>query len=73
MAGLILVGETFRLALLAGINQGIITVLFGLTSFWTAIVFYFYLGEVISLVKVIGMMLMITAGVFLSLGDNPEE
>ena len=47
--GLILVGETYRLAVLAGINQGVITVMFGSTTFLTAIVFYLYLNEVISI------------------------
>ena len=68
--GLILVGETYRLAVLAGINQGVITVMFGSTTFLTAFVFYMYLNEVISLVKVLGMLLMVCAGVCLTLGDK---
>ena len=71
--GLILVGETYRLAVLAGINQGVITVMFGSTTFLTAIVFYLYLNEVISIIKVLGMLLMVCAGVCLTLGDESAQ
>ena len=44
----------------------------GVTSIFTAIVFYCKLGEIMSLIKVIGMFFMIGAGVFLSMNE-PEE
>lgn len=44
-----------------------------MTSIWIAIVFYFKLGEVLSVLKIIGMFVMIGSGVFLSLDQDKEE
>ena len=44
LAGVFIVGEVFRLALLGHLNQGCTTVLFGLTSVWISILFYCKLG-----------------------------
>ena len=71
--GLTLVGITFKFALMAKINQGVITVMLGVTSILTAIVFYCKLGEVLSFIKVFGMFFMIGAGVFLSIDEKTED
>ena len=47
--------------------------LFGLSSVWTAIIFYFKLDQIISISKVIGMLLMIGAGVLLGIGPKDED
>ena len=70
---MIIVGQAFKLAFMAQINQGCITVMFGLGSILTAIVFYFGHGQAISYLKMFGMTLMIGAGLFLSLDDKSAE
>ena len=69
-AGMIIVGQAFKLAFMAQINQGCITVMFGLGSILVAITFYFGLGQTISYIKIFGMLLMIGAGVFLSMDEK---
>ena len=71
--GLILIGIAFMLAAMAQINQGVITVMLGLTSVFTGIIFFLKLGEVLSYIKIIGMLLMICAGVFLSIDEKEED
>lgn len=73
ISGLFLIGIAFKLAFMAQINQGVITVMLGLTSVFTGIIFYFKFGEVLSFVKIVGMLLMIGAGVFLSIDDKEDE
>lgn len=45
----------------------------GLTSVFTGIIFFLKLGEVLSCIKIIGMLLMICAGVFLSIDEKEED
>ena len=70
ISSMMVVGQAFKLAFLAQINQGCITVMFGMGSILMAIVFYFGFGQTISYIKMFGMLLMLGAGAFLSLDEK---
>ena len=60
-----------KFTVLAQLNLGCITSLFGLTSFYIAIIFYYAFSESISHIRKLGIVFMITAGVLISL-DKKE-
>ena len=66
----ILVTYTFKLSLLADINQGCITTLFSITGIYISILFYFVFNEVISKSKIIGIVFIVPCAVLLSLDDK---
>ena len=72
LGALILVAYAFKFALYAQINQGVIPSLFTIVSLYVAITFYFKFTEVISNMKIFGILLMIPCVVFIVLDPKPE-
>jgi len=70
LGGLILVAYTFKFAKMAEINQGTLTCIFSLTTFYVSLLFYFKFNEKVSAMKIIGMILMLPCIAFLALGSN---
>lgn len=59
----------FKYAKLAGINQGVVTVMVVMATIFNTITFYFFFGEKPGCTKVIGMLFCITATVLLSVNS----
>lgn len=55
----------FKFAKLGGLNQGVVGIMTIFASIFNSIIFYFYFGEVLSIIKIFGMMVAITAVIFL--------
>jgi len=64
----VLVAYSMYFGGLAGINQGIIPTLFGLSSFFSAVIFYVCFREKISIVMLFGMILLLGCVALISIG-----
>ena len=58
---------------MAGINQGCLTCIFGVTMIYISVLFYYKFGEKISPMKIFGMILIIPCIVFLAFGSSPGD
>ena len=56
----------FKFALLADLNQGCVPSLFAVYGIYVSVVFYFCFGEIISISKIIGIVLIIVCVVFMA-------
>ena len=63
----------FKFALDANINQGILTTLFGLTAFFSALGAYFLFNERLKVAHIIGMSLMLVCIIGLSFGSSSKN
>lgn len=63
----------FKYAKLAGINQGVVTVMVVMATIFNTFTFYFLFGEKPGGTKVIGMLFCITATVLLSVNSAMQE
>ena len=73
LIGLVLVAYTFKFAKYAEINQGCLTSLFSVTSIYVGVLFYFKFDEVITTVKIVGMILMLPCALLLSLDKKDVD
>ena len=63
---------SFQVAILSGINQGIITSLFSLTTLFVAVACRFLFKEYLKLYHYIGIGLTILCAAFIGLNSNEE-
>ena len=66
LGGFCLVVITFHFANAAGINLGIITVIFNFCCITDSIVFYFVFNEKLSKAQLVGSLVMLTGAVFIA-------
>ncbi|CAI2372259.1 unnamed protein product [Moneuplotes crassus] len=64
---------SFKLALEGGMNQGIITAIYGMTPFIASILFYLKFGETLKVSQLIGMVFMIVCIIMIGLLRAPSE
>ncbi|CAI2371700.1 unnamed protein product [Moneuplotes crassus] len=63
----------FKLALESGLNQGIITSIFGMTPFLASLCFYCFFNEKLRISQVVGMMFMVGCIVCIGLGTTSHK
>lgn len=69
----IIIIYSFKFSLAGGLNQGIVTTIFGLTPFMSAVMFYFAFKEVLNISQLIGMVFMIICIVMIGFGVSNQE
>lgn len=73
LGGGLLVIYCFKFALEGGLNQGIVTTIFGLTPFLTGVLFYFVFHEVLKTSQMIGMVFMIICIIMIGFGVSSHD
>ena len=71
--GTLFVALCFQYSLLSGVNQGVVSTLFVLSSIFCAILAYFLMNEVMSLTESFGMLLVILCGVIIAFSNEVGE
>jgi len=64
---------SFKFALEANTNQGIISSIYGLTPFIAAVLFYFNFGEWLKVSQILGMFFMVICIVLIGFGVNGNQ
>ena len=73
LLGLVLVAYVFKFAKYAEVNQGCLVSLFSVQCIYVAILFYFKFNEIVSGIKIFGMLLMPPCALLLSLDKKDAE